>query len=227
MAGELLIDEPADGVLRLTISNPSKRNALDHAILDAIARGRVGAGERDGVALPGAHRRRRDVLLGLRPGRDPRRRLRGRGRAPRRPPVHRARSRRSTLRRARRSRRCRATRSAAAWSWRWPATCASPPTASASGCRRPSSAWCTRTPGCGASSTRSASAAHARAVPARPHDRRAHGAGLGPGQRGRPARRDLEEAALSIGRASWPPTRRSACAATSASARAAARAAAR
>src|SRR4051794_9975136 len=38
MAGELLHDEPADGVLRLRISNPAKRNALDHAILDGIAR---------------------------------------------------------------------------------------------------------------------------------------------------------------------------------------------
>jgi enoyl-CoA hydratase/carnithine racemase len=37
MAGELLIDAPLDGVRRLTISNPAKRNALDHAILDAIA----------------------------------------------------------------------------------------------------------------------------------------------------------------------------------------------
>jgi len=37
MAGELLLDRPADGVLRLTISNPAKRNALDQPILDAIA----------------------------------------------------------------------------------------------------------------------------------------------------------------------------------------------
>ena len=37
MAGELLLDRPLGGVLRLTISNPGKRNALDHAILDAIA----------------------------------------------------------------------------------------------------------------------------------------------------------------------------------------------
>src|ERR1700755_2080148 len=36
MAGELLLDRPADGVVRLTISNPAKRNALDHPILDAI-----------------------------------------------------------------------------------------------------------------------------------------------------------------------------------------------
>lgn len=37
MAGELLQDHPADGVLQLTISNPDKRGALDHRILDAIA----------------------------------------------------------------------------------------------------------------------------------------------------------------------------------------------
>jgi enoyl-CoA hydratase/carnithine racemase len=36
-SGRLLIDEPADGVARLTISNPGKRGALDHAILDAFA----------------------------------------------------------------------------------------------------------------------------------------------------------------------------------------------
>jgi enoyl-CoA hydratase/carnithine racemase len=38
MPGELLVDEPADGVVRLTISNPAKRNALDHAILDGLSR---------------------------------------------------------------------------------------------------------------------------------------------------------------------------------------------
>lgn len=37
MAGEVLVDEPADGVVRLAISNPEKRNALDHAILDRLA----------------------------------------------------------------------------------------------------------------------------------------------------------------------------------------------
>ena len=36
-SGRLLTDTPAEGVLRLTISNPDKRNALDHAILDGIA----------------------------------------------------------------------------------------------------------------------------------------------------------------------------------------------
>jgi enoyl-CoA hydratase/carnithine racemase len=35
--GKLLVDEPAVGVLRLTISNPAKRNALDHPLLDAIS----------------------------------------------------------------------------------------------------------------------------------------------------------------------------------------------
>jgi enoyl-CoA hydratase/carnithine racemase len=35
--GKLLIDRPAEHLARLTIANPSKRNALDRAILDAIA----------------------------------------------------------------------------------------------------------------------------------------------------------------------------------------------
>jgi len=33
---KLLLDHPAEAVARLTISNPSKRNALDHEILDAL-----------------------------------------------------------------------------------------------------------------------------------------------------------------------------------------------
>ncbi|MDQ5808096.1 MAG: enoyl-CoA hydratase-related protein [Actinomycetota bacterium] len=37
MPGRLLVDEPAEGIVRLTISNPAKRNALDHPILDALA----------------------------------------------------------------------------------------------------------------------------------------------------------------------------------------------
>ncbi|HWE33588.1 MAG TPA: enoyl-CoA hydratase-related protein [Solirubrobacteraceae bacterium] len=35
--GRLLLDGPAPGVARLTISNPGKRGALDHAILDSFA----------------------------------------------------------------------------------------------------------------------------------------------------------------------------------------------
>jgi enoyl-CoA hydratase/carnithine racemase len=62
--GKLLIDEPAEGVVRLTISNPEKRNALDHPILGAItsmlaelaatdaAHGGAGAGC---VLVTGAH----------------------------------------------------------------------------------------------------------------------------------------------------------------------------
>ena len=54
MAGELLLDRPADGVLRLTISNPAKRNALDHAILDAIAAVLRDLGDARTVLLTGA-----------------------------------------------------------------------------------------------------------------------------------------------------------------------------
>jgi enoyl-CoA hydratase/carnithine racemase len=36
-SGKLLLDRPAEAVARLTISNPDRRNALDHEILDAIA----------------------------------------------------------------------------------------------------------------------------------------------------------------------------------------------
>jgi enoyl-CoA hydratase/carnithine racemase len=55
MAGELLLDRPADGVLRLTISNPAKRNALDHAILDAIAAALRDLGDARTVLLTGAN----------------------------------------------------------------------------------------------------------------------------------------------------------------------------
>jgi enoyl-CoA hydratase/carnithine racemase len=36
-SGKLLRDEPAEGVTRLQISNPAKRGALDHEILDTLA----------------------------------------------------------------------------------------------------------------------------------------------------------------------------------------------
>jgi enoyl-CoA hydratase/carnithine racemase len=35
--GKLVLDRPAEAVARLTISNPERRNALDHEILDALA----------------------------------------------------------------------------------------------------------------------------------------------------------------------------------------------
>ena len=37
MSDKLQLDEPADGVARLTIANPERRGALDHEILDALA----------------------------------------------------------------------------------------------------------------------------------------------------------------------------------------------
>ena len=36
-SGKLILDEPADHVVRLRISNPTKRGALDHEILDTLA----------------------------------------------------------------------------------------------------------------------------------------------------------------------------------------------
>jgi enoyl-CoA hydratase/carnithine racemase len=57
--GKLLVDEPAEAVVRLTISNPAKRNALDHPILDAITEtlGELAAGSRPAgcVIVTGAH----------------------------------------------------------------------------------------------------------------------------------------------------------------------------
>lgn len=57
--GKLLLDQPADGVVRLTISNPAKRNALDHPILDAITAtlGELGAAQSQArcVVVTGAH----------------------------------------------------------------------------------------------------------------------------------------------------------------------------
>jgi enoyl-CoA hydratase/carnithine racemase len=35
--GSVVLDEPADGVARLTIANPAKRNALDRGVLDGLA----------------------------------------------------------------------------------------------------------------------------------------------------------------------------------------------
>jgi enoyl-CoA hydratase/carnithine racemase len=53
--GKLLIDEPAEGVTRLTISNPQKRNALDHPILDAITETLAGLEHARCVIVTGAH----------------------------------------------------------------------------------------------------------------------------------------------------------------------------
>ena len=36
-SGKLVMDEPAEGVVRLRIANPQRRGALDHEILDTLA----------------------------------------------------------------------------------------------------------------------------------------------------------------------------------------------
>jgi enoyl-CoA hydratase/carnithine racemase len=57
-SGKLLVDRPAAQVVRLTITNPTKRNALDHAILDAITAtlGELAqAGEARCVIVTGSH----------------------------------------------------------------------------------------------------------------------------------------------------------------------------
>lgn len=56
MPGSLIVDRPAAGVLRLAISNPAKRNALDHAVLDAISDElAVLGGDARCVIITGAH----------------------------------------------------------------------------------------------------------------------------------------------------------------------------
>jgi enoyl-CoA hydratase/carnithine racemase len=55
MPGELIIDEPAEGVVRFAISNPAKRNALDHAILDGIAEAVASRQDARCHVLTGAH----------------------------------------------------------------------------------------------------------------------------------------------------------------------------
>jgi len=57
--GKLLVDQPAERVVRLTISNPAKRNALDHPILDSITATleRLGGADSEArcVIITGAH----------------------------------------------------------------------------------------------------------------------------------------------------------------------------
>jgi enoyl-CoA hydratase/carnithine racemase len=54
MDGQVLVDEPADGVVRLTISHPEKRNALDQAILDRLAE-LLGSLDARCVVITGTH----------------------------------------------------------------------------------------------------------------------------------------------------------------------------
>ena len=68
-----LDDAGASGVLRLTISNPAKRNALDHAILDGDRATRSATPDARCIVLTGEHGM---FSVGLRHRRHPRRRLR-------------------------------------------------------------------------------------------------------------------------------------------------------
>jgi enoyl-CoA hydratase/carnithine racemase len=52
--GDVLVDEPADGVVRLALSHPEKRNALDQPILDRLAE-LLGALDAPCVLLTGSH----------------------------------------------------------------------------------------------------------------------------------------------------------------------------
>jgi enoyl-CoA hydratase/carnithine racemase len=52
--GKLLLDHPAEGVARLAIDNPVKRNALDHEILDGIGE-LLGGLDAHCVILTGSH----------------------------------------------------------------------------------------------------------------------------------------------------------------------------
>ncbi|HLB22389.1 MAG TPA: enoyl-CoA hydratase-related protein [Solirubrobacteraceae bacterium] len=53
--GKLLVDQPMAGVTRLTISNPVKRNALDHPILDAITATLAETSDVRCLVITGAH----------------------------------------------------------------------------------------------------------------------------------------------------------------------------
>ena len=143
LAGSLAVDTPAEGVARVTIDNAAKRNALDRPILEGLA-----------ATLPELDARcivvtgRRDVFsagydigdLSAVSAWPRRRRSCSRTRSRRR-------WRRWTRSRCRSWPRWAGTRSAAGWSSRWPATCASARRARSSACRRRGSASSTRTPG--------------------------------------------------------------------------------
>jgi len=55
MAGRVITDRPADGVLRLAISNPAKGNALDFAVLDAITEALASLEDSRCVIVTGCH----------------------------------------------------------------------------------------------------------------------------------------------------------------------------
>ena len=196
MPGELLVDEPADGVVRLTISNPEKRNALDHAILDAIAERRARRSTRAASCSPaptGCSPSGYDI------GDIPERRLRASrprssspipftsgDRGARGLPVPDA------------SPRCRATRSAAGSSSRCPATCASPRDGILLGMPPAKLGLVYSHTGLRQLPRRDRRAAHPRAVPARPQRRRRDGAATGGWSTASSARTSSQAAALEL-----------------------------
>ena len=64
--GKLLLDQPAEAVARIRISNPERRNALDHEILDALAETLPAARPRNRDPLRADHRRAAGLLRRLR-----------------------------------------------------------------------------------------------------------------------------------------------------------------
>ena len=207
MAGQLEIDRPLDGVLRLTISNPAKRNALDHAILDAIADGARSLRRRRRAASCSPARtgcsRRATTSATSPPTCSPSRpRSSSRTRSARALAALDA-CRRADARRAprlgdRRRPRARARLRPADRRAR----------GSSSACRPRSSASSTRTPACGASSTRSASRARASCSCSAATSTRRRALTLGARQLGRGRTTSSRRRALETRRASSRPTRR-------------------
>ena len=189
MPGALHIDTPADGVLRLTISNPAKRNALDHTILDGIAHAVRDADARC-IVLTGATgcSARATTSATSRRTCSPRR---PRSSSPTPSPARSTRSTPPTCRRSPRSRPHDRRRSGAGARLR-----------PAHRGRRHQARHAAREArarllahGAAALHRHGRRRAHARAVPAGPQHPRAPRARLGPGQRGRRGS-DLDEAAL-------------------------------
>ena len=187
--GKLLLDHPAEAVARLTISNPERRNALDHEILDALAETmpKLDRGHRD--PLRGHHRRRRRLLGRLRHRRDP-------GRDASSATPRRSSPIRSTPRWRRSARiptpcspRSTATASAAGSSWRSAATCASARWAPSSACRPAKLGLIYGHTGLQKFIDVDRRRPHQGALPHRPQPQRARGRGDRPRQRHRPRRR--------------------------------------